>query len=343
MTDAWLALDIGGANLKAAHSAGPVVSRPFELWKRPADLSDALSDLAASLPAATGWAVTMTAELCDCFATKAAGVRAILAATQAAAGDRPVRVWGTDGRFHEVESIRARPRLAAASNWLALATVVARSGFGASGLLIDVGSTTTDLIPWRDGEVMIPLAARTDLGRLQSGALIYAGVRRTPVCTCGPTLPYRGVETALMAELFATTADVYLTLGHLPADTLDRSTADGGPLTPDAARARLARMVGLDRDDFTPLDAHDLASAAAATLCDRLAAAADRVVATALGGSPSAVVVAGSGEFLSRRLADRVLAAGGSIHSLTAAWGAEASSAACAAALIRLLATATGP
>ena len=333
----WLAFDIGGANLKASHADGPAISRPFELWKRPGDLAEALADLAGVMPPADAWAVTMTAELCDCFSSKADGVRAILAATTEAAGGRPVRVWGTDGQFHAVEAILARPRLAAASNWLALATVVARSGFGTSGLLIDVGSTTSDLIPWRDGEVCIPLAGRTDHGRLQSGALVYAGIRRTPLCTLGPTLPHRGVATAIMAELFATTADIYLTLGDLPPDSFDRSTSDGNPLTPAAALDRMARMVGLDRDDFTPADARDLAEAAHTLLLGRLAAAAAQVTGQALGGPPPVVVVAGSGEFLARQVADRVAAPGGPVISLAESWGRELSAAACAHALIALI------
>jgi len=336
-SEAWLAFDIGGANLKGAHSSGRAASLPFEVWKRPDDLAEGLGELASALPPADGWAVTMTAELCDCFATKADGVRSILAAATRAAGGRPIRVWGVDGRFHEVASILERPRLAAASNWLALATVVARSGFGESGLLVDVGSTTTDLIPWRASEVAIPPEARTDLGRLQSGALVYAGVRRTPICALAPSLPYRGADTPLMAELFATTLDVYLTLGDLPAAPEDRSTGDGGPSTPGAALDRLARMIGLDRDDFTPADALTLAQAADKALVDRLIAAADRVVADALREGPASVVIAGSGEFLARKLADRISPLGGSVVSLAQAWGEPASNAACARALIQLV------
>lgn len=331
-----LAFDIGGANLKAAHSGGAAVLRPFELWKRPGDLAEALGDLAAALPPSDAWAVTMTAELCDCFATRADGVRAILAATVRAAGARPVRVWGTDGAFHDVAATLDRPRLAAASNWLALAAVVARSGFGDSGLLIDVGSTTTDLIPWAAGAVAIPPGLRTDLGRLQAGALVYAGARRTPLCALASELPYRGVAAGVMAELFATTADVYLTLGDLPPDAFDHATGDGGPLTPDAARDRLARIIGLDRDDFTLADARAIAEAADARLLDRLLGAAGRVAAAFPPGRPPAVVIAGAGEFLARRLAERVVAPGGPVHSLAAAWDPEASAAACAHALIRL-------
>ena len=339
----WLAFDIGGANLKAAHSEGPAGSIPFEVWKRPEQLSEGLAELASTLPAADGWAVTMTAELCDCFATKADGVRAILGAVNVAASGRPVRVWGLDGRFHPVASILERPEPAAASNWLALATVVARSGFGESGMLIDVGSTTTDLIPWRSGAVAVAPEKRTDLDRLQAGALVYAGVRRTPLCALATDLPYRGVRTPLMAEVFATTLDVYLTLGDLPPDPFDRSTGDGGPMTIEAARNRLARMVGLDRDDFTPEDASTLAQAADFALVERLVAAADRISFAALEDHPSNVVVAGSGEFLAHRIAEHVVDRGCPIISLNQVWGSEASTAACAHALIRLLASEAAP
>ena len=78
----WLALDIGGANLKAAHASGAIRSVPFEVWRRPQDLARALADLVAGFPQFDRVAVTMTAELCDCFATKAEGVRAVLEAVE---------------------------------------------------------------------------------------------------------------------------------------------------------------------------------------------------------------------------------------------------------------------
>src|SRR5207302_1770736 len=107
------------------------------------------------------------------------------------------------------------------------------------GVLIDIGSTTSDLIPLSDGRAR-PLGL-TDTDRLRTGELVYAGVRRTPVCALAGQLPFRGVTTGLAAELFATTLDVYLTLGEVSADSSDRATADGRPATPEAAIARLAR------------------------------------------------------------------------------------------------------
>src|SRR4051812_37575334 len=122
----WMALDIGGANIKAAHTAGPARTLPFELWKRPDELSRFLAALAATFPPSDRVALTMTAELCDCYPTKKIGVNAVLDAALDAFLGRPLEVWGVDGRFHDVATIRARPGLAAAANWLALATLVAR-------------------------------------------------------------------------------------------------------------------------------------------------------------------------------------------------------------------------
>ena len=176
---AVLGLDIGGANLKAAHTAGPARSRPFALWKDPAGLPAALSALIGEMPRADRLAVTMTGELCDCFETKREGVAAILDAVEGAAGDQPVRVWRNDGRFVDTTAARAEPLKAAAANWLALATFAGRFAPKGPALLLDIGSTTTDVVPLRDGRP-VP-QGRTDPERLRCEELVYTGVRRTPV------------------------------------------------------------------------------------------------------------------------------------------------------------------
>src|SRR3954453_8418060 len=124
--ESWMALDVGGANVKAAHTFRPARTLPFELWKRPDELSRVLAALAATFPPFDRIALTMTAELCDCYPTKKIGVNAVLDAVLDAFLGRPIEVWGVDGRFHDVAEIRAQPGLAAAANWLALATLVAR-------------------------------------------------------------------------------------------------------------------------------------------------------------------------------------------------------------------------
>jgi probable H4MPT-linked C1 transfer pathway protein len=329
----WVGLDIGGANIKVAHIGGQARTIPFEVWKRPDELGPAVAAAVATVPACQRAAVTMTAELCDCYPTKAVGVNAVLDAVVTALPGCFTVVWGVDGEFHAVEEVRRWPQLAAAANWLALATLAARLIPDARGLLIDIGSTTTDLIPLDRGRV----AARgqSDTERLQTGELVYAGIRRTPVCALATELPLRGIPTGLAAEIFASTLDVYLTLGDIEPNPADRSTADGRPATVPAARDRLARMVGADRDGLSAADAVAFAQAADSCLMDRLTIAAERACQPTI-GRPGAAVIAGSGDFLARRLAGRVIEPNGTIVSLKEAWGSLASSAGCAYALVAL-------
>src|SRR6266851_4711530 len=233
-----LGLDIGGANLKAAHTNGSACLHPFELWKFPGELPAAISALLRIMPKSDVLAVTMTGELCDCFESKRQGVQAILDAVRLAAGTTPILVWTTTGSFKDSEAARADSKKTAAANWLALATFAGRFVPSETGLLIDLGSTTTDIVPLLNGRP-VPQGF-TDSERLRCRELIYTGVRRTPVCAL------LGGEGA--AELFATTLDVYLLLGEIPPDPNDRRTADGRRATVEAAHARMARMMCEDAE-----------------------------------------------------------------------------------------------
>lgn len=329
---AWLALDIGGANIKAAHSGGSARTIPFELWKRPEELPRVLEAMAGVFPPFDRLAMTMTAELCDCYATKVEGVSEVVGATLSLAPQESIRVWSTQGRFLSVSEVLRNPEEAAAANWLALAMVAGRFARPGAGILIDVGTTTTDLIPLRDGKP-VP-RGRTDTERLRTGELVYAGVRRTPFCAVAHELPWRGAMTGVAAELFATTLDVYLTLGRIAEDEDDTLTADGRPATKEGARGRLARMVGADSESFTDGDARELAEAADMVLTSRLISAALR--GCAIVGRPESAIACGSGGFLAARVAEVVVVEGGTVVTLEEAWGLTESAAGCARALLVL-------
>jgi probable H4MPT-linked C1 transfer pathway protein len=291
MHDSVLGLDIGGANLKAAHSTGRACLRQFELWKNPSRLSSALIKLFRLMPEFGLLAVTMTGELCDCFDTKRQGVNIILDAVERACLEltkRPtIKVWQTNGRLVPSAEARATPLRTAAANWLALATYAGRFAPEGPALLIDVGSTTTDIVPLVDGKP-VP-RGRTDPERLKCGELVYTGVRRTPLCAL--------LGAGVAAELFATSLDTYVILGHLPEDAADHGTADGRPVTLKAARARLARMLGADWESFTENDAKALARQARDRQIDILRTAIDQV-SLGLPGPIRTAIVSGSGEFL---------------------------------------------
>lgn len=288
-TDAWLGVDVGGANLKVFVPRVGAVSRPFELWKRPADLASALQSLLADAPAGLGVAATMTGELADCYRTKTEGVAAICAALASAANGRALRIYTTTGRFLESQHAQSAWREVAAANWHAIASAAALRSPTQAGVLVDIGSTTTDVVPFERGRVVAQGA--TDWQRLQAGELLYFGLGRTPVCAVVKSLPYRGVDCPIAAEWFATTLDVALLLG-LPAT--DCPTADGRPATPDHARERMARMLCLDASDFTAEDAILAARHVWQSLLDRT----QEAVQAALNGvhaSDAIILLSGSG------------------------------------------------
>jgi (4-(4-[2-(gamma-L-glutamylamino)ethyl]phenoxymethyl)furan-2-yl)methanamine synthase len=288
-----LGLDIGGANLKAASSDRRARTLPFPLWKQPEQLSAALHRLCDPLLPYDALALTMTGELCDCFAAKRDGVLAILHSVRDFDAIRPICVWTTQGRFVDWDEAVAEPLSIAAANWLALAHLVARAFPHERALLIDAGSTTTDLVYLNHG--LPEPRGRTDVERLAAGELVYAGVRRTPVCAV------LGMQVA--AELFATMLDAYVFADLLPEAPDDHDSADGRPVTRDHAHARLARMRCADVESFTPEDARALADHALETQWQTIVEAVERVLR---GKEPvQRVVLSGSGEVLGRAVAAR--------------------------------------
>jgi probable H4MPT-linked C1 transfer pathway protein len=300
----FLALDVGGANLKAADGVGFALSHDFALWRTPERLADALADLIAAAPQDTDrFVATMTGELADCYETKAQGVTAIVAALGIATAGRELRIYLTDGTFVSPAEAIARPLAAAASNWHALARFAARFLSTGDGLLFDVGSTTCDIIPIVARQ---PAAAgHTDPERLVAGELLYTGVIRSPVCAVAPNLPWRGHPCPTAHEVFATTLDAYVLLGDLAEDPGSTTTADGRPATRVAARDRLAHAICADRDMFNDEDALAAAEAIRSAQASRIATAARRVLGR-MKAKPVTVIISGQGEFLARRVVDRM-------------------------------------
>jgi probable H4MPT-linked C1 transfer pathway protein len=299
----WLALDIGGANLKAADGLGFAVSRPFALWRAPERLGVELEALISASPPCDRIAVTMTGELADCYPTKADGVRAILDAAEAASARRTVGVYRTDSRIVAPEEARETPSLAAASNWCALASFANRFVESWPALLLDMGSTTADIIPLSPSGPCP--AGLTDTERLVSGELVYTGIERTPLSAVVKSLPWRDSECPVATELFATAADAYLLLGSLPEDSHNCDTADSRPRTRAAAHARMARMICADLLSFSEADARRAASAVRETQLSALESAALHV-SSRLGRPPRTILLSGQGEFLLRDLAGRL-------------------------------------
>jgi probable H4MPT-linked C1 transfer pathway protein len=191
-----------------------------------------------------------------------------------------------------------KPLLAAASNWHALARFCGRYTKPGAAILIDVGSTTTDIIPILDG---VPATVgHTDTERLLSGELVYTGVERTPVCALLRTVSYRGQACPIATEMFATTRDAYTILGDLAEDAGEKRTADGRPATKAFARARLGRLVCADEESFNHRDAAVIAESITDVQTQQLMVALNDVMKR-LPSPPAKFVLSGHGEFLARR------------------------------------------
>ena len=332
-----LGWDVGGANLKAARIAeddtsGPsVFERPFPLWRDPHRLPAILREAADCLGTAPTMAVTTTAELADCFATKREGVAFVLDAFRTAFPGVQPWVYSVDGRFRSAEAARQRPHRVAAANWMASATLVARTFPDA--LFLDVGSTTTDVIPIVSGRVVV--TGRTDPARLRSGELVYTGRLRTPVCSIVRSVPLGGRRCRIAGEHFAVAADVYRWLGRIDEREYTCETPDGRGRSRLDAAARIARMVCADLEMIGLGEVDAIADYISRAQVRQIASGIRQVMRRLGPVCPSVAVLAGEGTFLARAASEEV---GLSPRNLADEIGSAAARAAPAAAVAYLLA-----
>ena len=337
-----LGLDIGGANIKACDLDGSSWSLPFAMWQRHEELTACLVEkFADQHPQLIG--LTMTAELADCFQSKDDGVRHVVESVSSAFPEAAVRVWMTSFEFAEPQQAIEFPMLVAAANWHALATWAGRAVPDGPSILIDVGSTTTDIIPLVDG-FPVP-SATSDCGRLQSGELIYTGARRTPLCALTDSIDVDSIPHGVAAELFATTADVHVVRGDLEEQPDSTDTADGRPLTRENSLGRIARMVCCDRSELPTRSIAAMADSFAESQLSRISAGLVRVSIRLKErlvelDRPDAedrplVIISGSGSFLAIAAADRVELS--DRLELTACGHSGVAESACAYAISRLV------
>lgn len=296
--------DLGGAHVKAAR-LGPsgtvdhVRQVPCPLWQGLPHLHRAVQQLGAELGEASVHAVTMTGEMADLFPTRRDGVAQLVDAMRRLLPGATLRFWaGADG-FVNPHHAAASAASIASANWRASAAVVA--AHLPVALFLDIGSTTIDLVPVQGGEVRA--SGHDDAERLRMGELVYTGAGRTPIMALVDRVPFAGEWAPVLAEHFATTADVYRLLGTLPESLDQHPTADGGDKTREASARRLARTIGRDAES-APLAAWcRLAAWIARAQARRIEDACDRMLSRDELADDAPVVLAGAGRFLAARVA----------------------------------------
>lgn len=298
--------DIGGAHLKAVllDVSGSVISVQqiaCPLWlgldQLRTGILTTLKNVAIEAEQLQH-AVTMTGELVDLFANRHEGVMAIAQCVSALLGKNAlfycINEQTSAPQFVALPEVAEKSEWIASANWHASACLVAQ--ILPSALLVDIGSTTTDIIAIDQGKVVN--LALTDAQRMQQDTLIYTGVVRTPVMAVAQKLTFDGIETNVAAEYFATMSDVYRLTGEL-SETADMTdTADGKPKTILASARRLARMIGYDVEDKTIQSWQTLAQACREKQCHQIQFAIKKHITADM-----IIVGVGVGQFLVEAIA----------------------------------------
>ncbi len=299
--------DIGGAHLKAARWEDGRIVKVAQiacpLWLGLEELHRAFAEAKTVIGSADLHGATMTAELCDAFASREEGVNGVAAlVAETLAPARVVFYAGPEG-FVAPEAVASHAAKIASANWHASASFAGISYRNA--LFIDMGSTTSDLIPIFDGKVTTQ--GYSDATRLANGELVYAGVVRSYLMSSGLKLvPFAGRWVPLMNEWFAASSDIYRLLGELPEDADVMQTADGREKTVEASRARLARMLGYDGHEADLATWQQLARYFAEVQLRDLTDAAHLILSRGEIDETAPIVGAGAGRFVLRRLAERL-------------------------------------
>ena len=253
-----IGLDIGGANTKAVFLSTKngfieelnTAIEYFPVWKDPEKLSIVLSQLKKRASGSVKLdcvGATMTAELSDAYRTKREGVNHILSCITHAFHNVSVFVLDVEATLRSIEEAKSEPLKVAAANWAATGWMVSK--LIKNCIVIDVGSTSTSIIPVVEG--IVSAAGKTDLEKLMNGELVYTGSLRTNVAAIVNSIPIRSGVARVSSELFAQSGDVHLVLGNITEKEFTVETADGEGKTRAEAMARLARVVCADIEMLT--------------------------------------------------------------------------------------------
>jgi len=243
--------DIGGANtdLAVIDFEGEEIKNIevdfayLPMWSNNDDLSKVLVELIENIcPISEIEAVgiSMTAELVDAYDTKKEGVLDVVKKCEETF-DCPIAYVGIDGMLSRDE-IEATPLKAAAANWIATAQIATL--ISDNCIFIDTGSTTTDIIPIKDGKECA--IGKSDFDRSATGELVYTGTLRTNLASFLDKVELNKKEYRVASELFAQTADVYTVLDLITEDDYVCDTFDGESKSKIDCAKRIARVVCAD-------------------------------------------------------------------------------------------------
>ncbi len=255
--------DIGGANTDMAvvdfDDQGNITAiktdfEYFPMWLKKDELGDALLRLLGDdLKDVDAVGICMTAELVDAYKTKREGVIDI-AKKSKESFSVPIGFIGVNGVL-SFEELVERPDEVAAANWIATSKIAAE--IEENCIMIDTGSTTTDIIPIKDGSECAK--GRSDLERLKTGELVYSATLRTNLAAIVDKVPLGNETVRVSSELFAATADIHMVLGNITEEDYSCSTPDGAGKSKDECMRRISRVICGDMDMLSQTDIETIA------------------------------------------------------------------------------------
>ncbi|VAX18127.1 hypothetical protein MNBD_NITROSPINAE01-898 [hydrothermal vent metagenome] len=273
-----LGLDIGGAHIKyaVAQNQKALLKRkiiPFEIYRTPKKLAPLLKAICKEVkPSAI--ALSMTGELADVFVTRREGVKFILNAAVDAFGGNAINVLTVKGSFVSVSVAMKQTELVSAANFMA--TVLYTASIVDNSVVVDIGSTTTDILPVINWSPAI--LAHDDLGRLKSGELFYGGYLRTNASSVLQEISIGKTKVGTCPEFFATVGDAHLYSGDITAKDYTCQTPDGGPKTKRGAGIRLARLILSDPQTLSAKEIESIARQIVKAQTEKIADAIKKLI-----------------------------------------------------------------
>lgn len=251
--------DIGGANTDLAiidFENGEIKNIDVDfaylpMWSNNDDLSQVLVELIeniCSISEIDAVGISMTAELVDAYDTKKDGVLDVVKKCEDTFSC-PIAYVGIDGMMSK-EEIEKTPLKAAAANWIATAQIATL--ISDNCIFIDTGSTTTDIIPIKNGKECA--IGKSDFDRSATGELVYTGTLRTNLASFLDKIEFNGKKYRVASELFAQTADVYRFLNLITEDDYVCDTFDGESKSKIDCAKRIARVVCADLEMLSEND-----------------------------------------------------------------------------------------
>ena len=239
----FLGVDIGGAHLKIVgldREKNVVLASQIKcpVWKGTNHIEKNFNIIKKIAPRAI-LGITMTAELCDNFSNRDQGVKEIINITKKI---KNVKYFFTSKKKKYFEKV-PNYRSISSMNWLATSRFMEKKI--SDGLVVDFGSTTTDLTLIKNYRCKNQYT--NDFSRINNAELIYTGLTRTPIMALAEIVNInKKLKVNIIPELFSNTSDLYRVLGILPINVDLYESLDGRNKSKINCFKRLSRNFGLD-------------------------------------------------------------------------------------------------